>query len=75
MRYEVSVSSQMPLCLYLYYQHKSLQIIGCMLEARGLIKYFPIKKSFRQFFKPAEPDRVVKAVDDVSFTLWIGVKY
>ena len=40
-----------------------------LLEARGLIKYFPIKKSFRQFFKPAEPDRVVKAVDDVSFIL------
>ena len=43
--------------------------MGVLLEARGLIKYFPIKKSFRQFFKPAEPDRVVKAVDDVSFIL------
>lgn len=43
--------------------------MGVLLEARGLIKYFPIKKSFRQYFKPAEPDRVVKAVDDVSFIL------
>jgi peptide/nickel transport system ATP-binding protein len=38
-----------------------------LLEARGLIKYFPIKKSLRQFFKPAQPDLFVKAVDDVSF--------
>nr|MDQ3852184.1 ATP-binding cassette domain-containing protein [Thermoproteota archaeon] len=43
--------------------------MGVLLEARGLRKYFPIKKSFRQFFKPAQHDLVVKAVDDVSFIL------
>ena len=41
--------------------------MGVLLEARGLRKYFPIKKSFRQFFKPRQLDLVVKAVDDVSF--------
>ncbi|HEX6253327.1 MAG TPA: ABC transporter ATP-binding protein [Nitrososphaera sp.] len=41
--------------------------MGVLLEARGLRKYFPIKKSFRQFFKPRQRDLVVKAVDDVSF--------
>ena len=41
--------------------------MGVLLEARGLRKYFPIKKSFRQFFKSAQNDLVVKAVDDVSF--------
>ena len=41
--------------------------MGVLLEARGLRKYFPIKKSFRQFFKPRQHDLVVKAVDDVSF--------
>lgn len=43
--------------------------MGVLLEARGLRKYFPIKKSFRQFFKPAQPDLFVKAVDDVSFVV------
>lgn len=41
--------------------------MGVLLEARGLRKYFPIKKGFRQFFKPRQRDLVVKAVDDVSF--------
>jgi peptide/nickel transport system ATP-binding protein len=41
--------------------------LGVLLEARGLRKYFLIKKSFRQFFKLGQPDLVVKAVDDVSF--------
>jgi peptide/nickel transport system ATP-binding protein len=48
-----------------------------LLEARNLIKYFPIKKSFRQFFNPSRskksPDlAVVKAVDNVSFVLEQG---
>lgn len=43
--------------------------MAVLLEARGLRKYFPTKKSFRQFFKPAQPDLLVKAVDDVSFTI------
>jgi peptide/nickel transport system ATP-binding protein len=43
--------------------------LGVLLEARGLRKYFPIKKSFRQFFKPRQRDLVVKAVDDVSFII------
>jgi peptide/nickel transport system ATP-binding protein len=44
--------------------------LGVLLEARGLRKYFPIKKSFRQFFfGSAAPELIVKAVDDVSFML------
>jgi peptide/nickel transport system ATP-binding protein len=40
-----------------------------LLEAKGLQKYFPIKKSFPQLFKPGQQRQVVKAVDDVSFTI------
>jgi peptide/nickel transport system ATP-binding protein len=43
--------------------------LGVLLDARGLRKYFPIRKSFRQFFKSAQPELFVKAVDDVSFNL------
>ncbi|MDP8902827.1 MAG: ATP-binding cassette domain-containing protein, partial [Thermoproteota archaeon] len=43
--------------------------MGVLLDARGLRKYFPIRKSFRQFFKSAQPELFVKAVDDVSFIL------
>jgi peptide/nickel transport system ATP-binding protein len=44
--------------------------LRALLEARHLIKYFPIKKSFSQLFKKsAEEHFVVKAVDDVSFKL------
>jgi peptide/nickel transport system ATP-binding protein len=46
-----------------------------LLEARNLIKYFPIKKSFRQLFKSLgqkRPELVVKAVDGVSFILERG---
>ncbi|HEY6756097.1 MAG TPA: ATP-binding cassette domain-containing protein [Nitrososphaera sp.] len=43
--------------------------MSALLEARQLIKYFPIKKSFSQLFKSAEEHLVVKAVDDVSFKL------
>ena len=43
--------------------------MGALLEARHLVKYFPIKKSFSQLFKSAEQHLVVKAVDDVSFIL------
>jgi peptide/nickel transport system ATP-binding protein len=52
--------------------------LDVLLEARNLRKYFPIKKSFRQLFKSGgggeqhQPDLVVKAVDDVSFTLERG---
>jgi peptide/nickel transport system ATP-binding protein len=46
--------------------------LGVLLEARGLRKYFPIKKSFRQFFKSAQPELFVKAVDDVSFVIERG---
>jgi len=42
-----------------------------LLEARNLRKYFPIKKSFRQLVQKSGPD-VVRAVDDVSFTLERG---
>jgi peptide/nickel transport system ATP-binding protein len=42
-----------------------------MLEARNLRKYFLIKKSFRQLLQKSRPD-VVKAVDDVSFSLERG---
>ena len=43
--------------------------MGVLLEARGLRKYFPIRKSFRQFFKSAQSELFVKAVDDVSFNV------
>ena len=43
--------------------------MGVLLEAKGLKKYFTIKKTFRQFFKPAQPGLFVKAVDDVSFVV------
>ncbi len=40
-----------------------------LLEAKGLRKYFHIKKGLLQFFKAGQPNLFVKAVDDVSFTL------
>jgi peptide/nickel transport system ATP-binding protein len=43
--------------------------LGILLEAKALRKYFPIKKSFRQFFRPGQLHQFVKAVDDVSFTI------
>jgi peptide/nickel transport system ATP-binding protein len=46
--------------------------LGVLLEARGLRKYFPIKKSFRQFFKLSQQELFVKAVDDVSFVIERG---
>jgi peptide/nickel transport system ATP-binding protein len=42
-----------------------------LLEARTLRKYFPIKKGFRQLLQKSGQD-VVKAVDDVSFTVERG---
>lgn len=45
--------------------------MDALLEARNLRKYFPIKKGFRQLLQKSGPD-VVKAVDDVSFTLERG---
>src|SRR5215211_6225962 len=53
-------------CIYIT-STRTWNQLGVILEARGLRKYFPIKKSFRQFFKSAQPDLYVKAVDDVSF--------
>ena len=43
-----------------------------LLEARNLRKYFPIKKSLRQFFQKTSGPSFVKAVDDISFTLEKG---
>jgi peptide/nickel transport system ATP-binding protein len=45
--------------------------LDVLLEARNLRKYFPIKKGFRQLLQKAGSD-VVKAVDDVSFTIERG---
>jgi peptide/nickel transport system ATP-binding protein len=45
--------------------------LDVLLEARNLRKYFPVKKSFRQLLQKSSPD-VVRAVDDVSFTLERG---
>jgi peptide/nickel transport system ATP-binding protein len=53
-------------CIYIT-STRTWNQLGVILEARELRKYFPIKKSFRQFFKLAQPDLYVKAVDDVSF--------
>ncbi len=51
--------------------------LDVLLEARNLVKYFAIKKSFRQLFSSAgkgkPPDlALVKAVDNVSFMLKQG---
>ena len=43
--------------------------MNVLLKAKGLTKYFPIKKNFRQFFTPGALNHFVKAVDDVSFTV------
>ncbi|MDQ4101077.1 MAG: ATP-binding cassette domain-containing protein [Thermoproteota archaeon] len=43
--------------------------MNVLVEAKSLKKYFPINKSFRQFFRPGLPGQFVKAVDDVSFTV------
>ena len=45
--------------------------MAVLLEAKNLIKYFPIKKSFRQTMQRSAQN-FVKAVDDVSFTLEQG---
>lgn len=45
--------------------------LDVLLEARNLRKYFPVKKSFRQLLQKSGP-QVVRAVDDVSFTLERG---
>lgn len=46
-------------------------LLDVLLEAKNLRKYFPIKKSFRQLVQKSGPD-IVRAVDDVSFTLERG---
>jgi peptide/nickel transport system ATP-binding protein len=46
--------------------------LDVLLEARNLKKYFTIKKGFRQLLQKSGPDFVVKAVDDISFTLERG---
>ena len=43
--------------------------MNVLLKAKGLTKYFAIKKNFRQFFTPGALHQFVKAVDDVSFTV------
>lgn len=46
--------------------------MNVLFEAKSLKKYFPINKSFRQYFLPSLPGQFVKAVDDVSFTIGRG---
>lgn len=46
--------------------------LNVLLEAKGLRKYFPISKTFSQFFRPGALGKLVKAVDDVSFTVDYG---
>src|SRR5215210_4958298 len=58
-------------CIYIT-STRTWNQLGVILEARGLRKYFPIKKSFRQFFKSSQPELFVKAVDDVSFVVEPG---
>jgi peptide/nickel transport system ATP-binding protein len=58
-------------CIYITSRRSCTQL-GVLLEARGLRKYFPIKRSFRQFFKSSQPQLFIKAVDDVSFVLERG---
>jgi len=45
----------------------SAHVLGALLEARGLVKYFAVKKGIRQMFQKGQ--QFVKAVDGVSFTL------
>lgn len=45
----------------------SAYVLGALLEARGLVKYFAVKKGFRQMFQKGQ--NFVKAVDGVSFSL------
>ncbi|HEX9677497.1 ATP-binding cassette domain-containing protein [Nitrososphaera sp.] len=44
--------------------------MGALLEARGLVKYFVLKKGFRRMFTKGQ--QFVKAVDGVSFSLERG---
>jgi oligopeptide transport system ATP-binding protein len=44
-----------------------------LLAVDNLCKYFPVKKSLSEVFHPA--DKVVKAVDDVSFTIAKGMTF
>lgn len=44
--------------------------MGALLEARGLVKYFAVKKGLRQMFQKSQ--QFVKAVDGVSFSLERG---
>ncbi|HEV3432883.1 MAG TPA: ATP-binding cassette domain-containing protein, partial [Nitrososphaera sp.] len=46
--------------------------MNVLLEAKGLRKYFPINKTFSQFFRPGALRQYVKAVDGVSFTVDYG---
>jgi peptide/nickel transport system ATP-binding protein len=46
--------------------------LNVLLEAKGLRKYFPINKTFSQFFRPGALRQYVKAVDGVSFTVDYG---
>jgi peptide/nickel transport system ATP-binding protein len=43
--------------------------LNVLLEAKGLRKYFPVNRSFRQLFRPRAPRQFVSAVDDVSFSI------
>lgn len=45
----------------------SAHVLGALLEARGLVKYFAVKKGIRQMFQKGQ--QFVKAVDGVSFSL------
>lgn len=51
------ISARLP-CVY---------VLGVLLEARELVKYFAVKKGFRQMFRKGH--ELVKAVDGVSFSL------
>jgi len=56
----------------LYHQQDMLPLLlDVLLEAKGLKKYFPVKKSLWQLLQKGDQE-YVKAVDDVSFVLQKG---
>jgi peptide/nickel transport system ATP-binding protein len=56
--------------LFISEKMQSALVLGALLEVHELVKYFMVKKGFRQMFQKGQ--QFVKAVDGVSFSLERG---